>query len=301
MSNKIEEFIIQQICTELKISKLEDKYKSYAMKLFRLMDRKVFQNYKLSDVGPILGKILGNQILQKIKLDRAENPFELREYQKAALGSVDQDPAIANKQVILYNETKEEMSKPLSIKNFLNIDNLYKMQLYFNPDSLNQYHYIALETKYRDTSTDSGTTLTKFSWKYTPTTTLINGFTNSAEPIKDVIGIRLYQPRIPYLPAMNTSAKRVSLLVEEFKAQAFIAENGRRFHFLLCPVFVAFQSYIELVTEDYNDNVYWFRDPITEFSSLTVSFGDPLELLVYNIPVPEFLLCFEFICRKSDK
>jgi hypothetical protein len=100
---------------------------------------------------------------------------------------------------------------------------------------------------------------------------------------------------------MDTSAKRVSILIEEFASQSFIAENGRRFHFLLRPEFSnVIQNNIELSTEDYNDGIFNFNKAITKLDTCTISFGDPLNVLQFSEPFDRFMVAFEFICYKVD-
>jgi len=107
--------------------------------------------------------------------------------------------------------------------------------------------------------------------------------------------MRLYQPRVPYVSSMLNSAHRISILVEEFAAQAFTTPSNT-FHFLLRPNIVVGQTSIELSTEDFNDGIFMFRDPIRQLSSITVSFANPDVPVIFSAPFNRFLLIFEFIC-----
>ena len=116
--------------------------------------------------------------------------------------------------------------------------------------------------------------------------------------------MRLYQPRIHYVSAMDNSANRVSILFKELASQSFIGENGRRFHFLLRPEIEErgnYGDYIELSTEDYEDGIFKFRKPITEFETLTVSFGDPMTLIDFDLgTMGVWFLALEFTCLNYD-
>ncbi len=289
--NRLEEFVVFNVCKELSVNSLEQHHKDYVLELFRAMDQNIFRGYKMTKIGQVLGKVLSSKLQTFIK---SEASIDLKEYQKKALGSADQDPGITA-------QTSIDTPKSLVISNFLGIDDLDELKMLFNPESMYVHYYVVLDSSYRDTTEEINTAIKKFTWKYSPTQYTGTGFCNSVGVIRDIIGMRMYQPRVPYLAGMNTSAKRVSVLVEELKAQAFIAENGRRFHFLLRPNFITGQTSIELSTEDYNDGIFNFRKPITKIDSFTLSFGDPLNILTFATPFDRFIVPFEMVCLKSDK
>jgi hypothetical protein len=189
----------------------------------------------------------------------------------------------------------------LEITSFMGIDNIKKLQLIFNPESLYTYNYVLLDSNFRLVS-DTEITVSKFRWNYSEQRTTSTGFFNSSAPIRDIIGMRLYQPRIPYVPEISSETERVSVLIEEFAAQSFIMDYGRRFHFLLrANTTEATPSSIELSTEDYNDGVYMFRKPITTIDSLTLVFANPTNILQFPTSFARFIIAIEFICFKSDK
>jgi hypothetical protein len=82
-----------------------------------------------------------------------------------------------------------------------------------------------------------------------------------------------------------------TILIEEFSSQAFVGRNGRKFHFMLYPFLMNPTSdpdnpsllsawtptnpYYEFVTSGKGDGWFWFNEPITEFSTLTVSMANP--------------------------
>ncbi len=305
---QIEDFVVLNVCKEVGAKQLLPQHKNYVIRLFRAMDPFVFRGHKISKIGPVLGKVLGGklQILMQQEIGESQD-FNLKEYQTAALGSADQDTGVygaysdEDRQLLIANSQPTMVDKSLILKDFMGINDLNEMKMLFNPESMYVHYYLVLDSDYRDTTEEVSTAIQKFTWRYAPTQFTGTGFCNSVGVIRDIIGMRMYQPRVPYLAAMNTSAKRVSVLIEEMKSQAFIAENGRRFHFLLRPNFITGQTDIELSTEDYNDGIFNFRKPITKIDSFTLSFGDPLDILTFTTPFNRFIVPFEIVCLKSDK
>jgi len=305
--DQLEEFIVFNVCKYLNVDELPELHKKYVLTLYRSMDPNIFRGYKISKVGPILGTVLGNKLRSLV---REESTIDIKEYQTKMLGTADQDPGLiggpTETDLALKSNLDNSNDKSININNFLGINDLNEFKMLFNPESMHVHYYLALDSNFRETTyndpiNEVSSSIKKFTWKYAPTQYTGTGFCNSVGVIRDVIGMRMYQPRVPYLAAMNTSAKRVSVLIEEFKAQAFIAENGRRYHFLLRPNFIAGQTSIELSTEEYNDGIFNFRNPITKIDSITLSFGDPLEILTFSTPFDRFMVFFEFVCLKSDK
>lgn len=306
--SQIEDYILLNVCQEIGTKQLIPRHKKYVLRLYRSMDPNVFKGHKITKIGSILGKVLSGKLQELIRIEQEEEEtLDLREYQKAAIGSADQDPGVyggpteGDSKLLRATNGPADTDKSLILSEFLGINDLNEFKMLFNPESMYVHYYLVLDSDYRDTTEEIPTAITKFTWRYAPTQFTGIGFCNSVGVIRDIIGMRMYQPRVPYLAGMNTNAKRVSVLIEELASQAFIAENGRRFHFLLRPNFITGQTDIELSTEDYNDGIFNFRKPITKIDSFTLSFGDPLQILTFSTPFNRFIIPFEMVCLKSDK
>lgn len=307
--SRILELLYEGVRRELSRKYLSDEEKTQIDKMLKSMKPETFRGQKIDVVIPALSRVFAGQIKTRharksSSSSPASEDFDLHEMQKEMLGSADTETVstkVNDKGDIVVMKAKTEVTEQFDIDDFLGVTNLTEFKMLFNPESLYQHFYVVLDSDYRDTTSENPASITSFTWKYAPTQDVGMGFCNSVGVIKDIIGMRMYQPRVPYLAGMNTSAKRVSVLIQEFSAQAFICENGRRFHFLLRPDFATAGTDIELSTEDYNDGIFSFRKPITEFNTLTVSFGDPLELLSFSTPFNRFMIPIEFTCYKSDK
>ncbi len=305
---------------------LDTRTKKEIIATYNQIDPVVFKPHKLSDVIPILSKFMIDELKLRPTMNnntprRVIESLTDAKNNQVAIGMVDDTPDIKEtlKDIIgsasettsdkyvsslvqpsaAMQETKEVVAD-MQINSFLGIDNLTTLQLLFNPESLYVHFYVVLDSNYRIIA-EEGTSVTRFSWNYTESQNIENGFCNSVGRVRDVIGMRMYQPRVPYVVAMDTTSKRVSVLVEELKAQAFIGENGRRFHFLFRPDYATSGTSIELSTEDFNDGIFSFRKPITTFDSLSITFGDPLNLIAIPKPFDRFMIPIEFVCLRSDK
>jgi len=308
---------------------LADYEKPKVITLYNSIDPQLFKGHSLTECMSVLGKIIAERIqrqrkklaqqhqseyISQQKLGILQSP-DIKDILKDMIGSSSESNAdqyvssfIESDDQSTTNQSISEQQtiKDIEINSFLGIDNLSTLQLLFNPEALYVHYYVVLDTDYRLTDEESGSTISQFKWNYSSTQNLETGFCNSVGRIRDVIGIRMYQPRVYYLSEMDTTAKRVSVLIEEFKHQAFIGENGRRFHFLFRPNLSPIsqsppETQIELTTEDYNDGIYSFRKPITTFDTLTISFGDPLTILNFPTSFERMQFAFEFVCYKSDK
>jgi hypothetical protein len=325
MDKQLQYVIIKSVQSKLDPKLIDEHTPLQILNLYNTVDPNIFKGYNFTEVLPVLSNIIagkirsqyakhfrntykpipviGNDLTSVIKASNKEDEINTHEMLKTMIGSSSETST--DKYMSSYlGETQTDVpieSDDIEINSFLGINDLSTLQLLFNPESLYTHYYVVLDTDYRQTSEESSS-ITKFSWNYTDSQNLRDGFCNSVGRIRDIIGMRMYQPRVHYLASMDTTAKRVSILVEEFAPQAFIGENGRRFHFLLRPNLQPIaETSIELSTEDYNDGIYSFRKPITTFDSLTISFGDPLVLLEFPLIFDRFMIAFEFTCYKSDK
>jgi hypothetical protein len=292
VKNRISQFETQ-LCNELTKyllkKSLSDDEKHFALTAFRSMDKKSFINYNKNQVLHVLVRVIGDRMHKKNPDDQQ---IDMHNYQVQHL-IADGDNISSNDKPTIINTNSIEIS------NLLGINDLKELKLYMNPESMYEHYYVVLDSEWRNTTNENPTSIQQFTWNYAPTQNVSHGFCNSVGTVHNIVGMRIYQPCIPYLAAMNTNGKRVSILVQEFNAQAFITEIGTRFHFLLRPQYITSTTRIELSTEDYNDGIFTFDKPFTEITSLTLVFGDPINVLTFSVPFDRFIVALEFICIKD--
>ena len=279
----MEDFVIKHVARNLgfRPADFSIEHRRYIIKMFNTIDRSLFKGHNIDDVGDVLGKVLADAFIKKFNIDN----IDIHEVQK---------------QMLSTESTVIEQVESFPIKQ-LSINDIFgSKSIVVDPDSIYNYHYLVLDSEYRNKAGELNT-ITKYTWRYSPTQNLSDGFCNSTNNISNIISMRIYQPRIPYLSSTNADYKCISILIEEFSAQAIISPSGRRYHFLLTPVFISQQTDVELTSDDSFDYVFNFRKPITTFDTLTLSFGSPYEILSFSPSANKFLFAIEFTCLKSIK
>jgi hypothetical protein len=179
-----------------------------------------------------------------------------------------------------------KVDEVVSVKSVSNIENLFgknnphEIQKLFNPQSQNIYGYVSLDSKYRQTSND-GTD--KISWAFM-TNSAINtpGAVNFIGELSNLVGLKVHRTRIPYLSDADNSLKKITMLIEEFRAQSYIGQEGRRYHFQFNPEIDGNQINLLAWPDGRNVGSYEFRTPITTVDSFTISFGSPLTPIIFD-------------------
>lgn len=183
----------------------------------------------------------------------------------------------------------------IEISSILGFNNVYEIQKLFNPEASYIRNYIILDSRYRLITNTNTSPITQFQWSYVDNANITNTSVNSIGTIKNIVSMRLYQPRVPFVQTgtynMNSETRRVSILINEFLAQSFIGPNDSRFHFILQPIimnisadplFPYYPNMIELKVEEFNDGKFSFRKPITTFDTLSVTFLDPVNVITFK-------------------
>lgn len=195
---------------------------------------------------------------------------------------------------------KKARSDKNNIISIFGISDKYKLQRLISPKSLYRNTFILLDTNNIDPilSTD-----TKPSWQIINTLSLKKGTITITHDTRDLVGMRIYpmttQLTVPvgetgktYINPVVNINHNFTVLIHEFQGQSYIGRDGRKFHFVLFPqlmnpaIPVPFgvpytpnNPYIELVTSGKMNGWFWFRKPMTEFSRITVSIGNPFDLV----------------------
>ena len=148
----------------------------------------------------------------------------------------------------------------LEIASLFGLNNAFGIQQLFNPEATYIRNYIVLDSRYRIINETNSNNIIAFTWSYVDNANIRDGSVNSVGTIKDIVSMRIYQPRVPFITSgsynMNSETRRVSIVIQEFQSQSFIGPQGSRFHFMLQPVIpvvtppTTYPNMIELEVEE---------------------------------------------------
>jgi len=193
-----------------------------------------------------------------------------------------------NNNVISNNKDNTDDNKDSSIvanlTTIFNLVDLTGIRRTFNPKSRILKEYIIFDSRYRSLS---ASTNTKFQWKYSDSPYANNGVVNTIKTVRNLIAMKMCQASFPNIPNMDISSGKIAILFQEFLASSFIASSNINYNLLLrrTPLaganYVYGTIYVLLQTEDYQDGIIKFRQPITELNTFTMSFSDPLNPIIF--------------------
>jgi hypothetical protein len=168
------------------------------------------------------------------------------------------------------------------LTNLLGMNTASEAVRVLNPTAVHRKNYMLLDSRYRILSGSDVSGISQFSWNYILNSQAdTQGSVNIIGNVRDIIAMRVYPFRIPYVDTADNNYARISVFVEELGSQAFVAHEDRKFHFMLRATNDT--EFIELETNKFNDGYFYFEKPITTLNTLTVSFGSPLEPIIFPI------------------
>ena len=171
--------------------------------------------------------------------------------------------------------------QPSNISNLLGITSSNNAARVLNPNSFLRKNYIMLDSRYRDLTGTNSDGITAFSWNYVlQSVSMAQGTVNIVGNVRDIVSLRIYPSRIPYVLSADNKYSRISILITELSSQSFISHEKRNFHFMLRSVID--DNFINLDTHNFNDGYFYFEKPITTLNRLTLTFGSPLEPVVFD-------------------
>ena len=127
------------------------------------------------------------------------------------------------------------------LKNLENVQQLFgksdptSLQLLVNPEAAYKHNYIMMDSRYRKTDTFG---IQEQSWNFLSNSTInATGAVNSLGSVKNIVAMTVPELRLPFKDSIILNGyKRVSLLIKEFSGQSHVAQETRKFHFMLKTV-----------------------------------------------------------------
>lgn len=195
----------------------------------------------------------------------------------------------------------------MEINQFLQYTNIDELANAIAPKRKTKTAYMCLDTLYARFLENN----TKVQWDFMSTLTEGPNSTNVESKVRDITSVRMLSMVIPQFPSV---AHRASIAIDEFKTQAFILPNGRRFHFIellnnletggvplatrsqkigggVVYDFTIMNKYELLAGYKFNEGYYRFNKPIVSIDTVTVSIADPFDAVILpryqyiNIPI----------------
>jgi hypothetical protein len=168
-----------------------------------------------------------------------------------------------------------------ALSDFLGATTILDLRRFLLPQTLYQKKSIVLDSRYRIlTGEGISTSITKFSWDHINNLATRQGTVNTTGTLKDIVALRVLPLRIPYMLSADTAQKRITIHIEEFTTQSFIAHEDRKFHFMFKTNIDG--NYIELEVYTYNNGIFEFEKPITTLDTITISFASPILPIIFD-------------------
>lgn len=201
-----------------------------------------------------------------------------------------------------YVNELQKQTGNMNISKFLGIDNLEELKLAINPKANKKIAHVCLDSRYARFTPDCK----HLQWDIYNAISEFGNSTNILHNLRNITRVRCAS----IVTRKFTSVMgRASVLIEELAAQSFVFPNGKRFHFLAllndlqAPLalpdrnqsygpmynvadFTIYEKYELLMGYKFNEGIYDFNIPVNNLNTITISIGDPVNLLV--IPKYEY-------------
>lgn len=254
-------------------------------------------NIVLNNVQRILNRHVTHNEAHIIKQQLAEfnptsfNPEELDHAIKILIDIIVKKitllPKDHNYNTIVEEELlqKEEIKLPnIAIGSILGTTDPLQIRLLLNPSSLVKKAYAILDRRYHMRISQDNSS---FSWNLTTEKASHDNKTSVvlASKLKNIVGLQVTPFRFPATQQLLTFPHRISLLIEELKAQAYMSPNNkRRFHFLFKPDATSTDPTDPYEISDvgnYSTQISLHNTHQT-LNQITISFGNPLRTLILD-------------------
>jgi hypothetical protein len=241
---------------------------------------------------------LVNQFSRSLVSYNTKAQFDMQDYLSKRLNSSTYDEVqVENKGAIDKDKTFETMgsgsdNKPnpatvytTSIMSIFGETSVSALKTKLLPSSMYKKAYISLDSKNRRLDIRDPSV---FSWYYSVARIAgQQGTVSSTSPIKKIIAIKLYQPVIPATSNLDPISQRVSILINEFKNYAYINNGGFPYHWMFRWSYTNNTSglaprHVDLNLDEFGDGIYKFPKPLNLYDSITLTFGNPNEQMIFN-------------------
>ena len=192
------------------------------------------------------------------------------------------------------------ISERVNITSVYGIENKNDLRRDINPSANYKEAFLLFDSDFKDPSRSTGST---FAWNVSNVQVQQTGTIPTVASLRNIVGMRLYPFTMTLIPPIQSRDKVIlspnvmgnynySIYIEEFKSQAIYGRGGRNYHFITFPYILNVgyfdkldepvtppNPYVEFVTSGKGNGWFWFQKPIVEFSTITINFGNPWDLI----------------------
>jgi hypothetical protein len=237
-----------------------------------------FRDKSPGDILNIYTKALTDRFKQNSCVYDRIDTHELNKSQIGLVGDISvSDFGTQAAQSFSTQTVEASVTGAVSVNNFLGMTDLSRILASINPTTSIKTEYITLDSRYR--SLDNDGTL-YFKWNAVYDNSDIQGGFNINQRVRDVVAIKCYPIKMPYVSTADNDYGRITLLFQEFQSQSFVAHENTKYHYVFASDVQ--DRWIHLRTHNYNDGVFKFATPLTQLSSLTVSLASPLQPIIFD-------------------
>jgi hypothetical protein len=253
--------------------------KVYLLQLLKNINPVIFQRKKPDEIlSIIVEKVLGEIASQPC--GETDDDINIHELLKNEIGVGTEDGGMPSSSGggDVTTQITSSFSNQTEISSFLGAKNIMDLLKIVNPTQVSQTTSILLDTRYRILD-DDGTK--SFRWNFVNNNNTLQGTVNAIGDIRDIIAIKVFPFKMPYSARADNNYDKITMNIEEFSAQSFIGHEDRKFHFMFDTKVT--DRWIKLNARDNNGGIFKFKNPITRIETLTLTFGSPLQPIIFDI------------------
>ena len=184
-------------------------------------------------------------------------------------------------------QTKNKSSQLVSCDSFFDLKTPRDFAKTINPFAVAKtYPVLMLDTRNRILNDSIQGQISQFSWTFYVGNNWSQGAVNGMIAPHNIIGIEcgtIYLPNITY--SVYTEYRQISMFIQEFSEQSSVINANSRFHFLFDVQIISDESgsqRLKLIPAFNDIAELRFTHPINTLSTFTVSFGNPVDNLLFT-------------------
>lgn len=293
-------FIIHEVCKQISNKlrrQLSDIEKLACIERIKAIDPNILKGVPLHDAVNSIAHV----VMQNINFSNqaVARDIDVHEFMREFIGTTAESGGVAELSIMKRVAADEKLPNiSVNIAEVLGESSIIKLGKELNPDCDLIYNYILLDSFGRDTSFDSSNVLQTYVFNYSPIPKIAEGIVSTNGGIGNIISIRILEAVVPNyffseaLDIYMEQNKCVGLHIKEFDAQAMIYNTGTgpaKLHWLFTNVTNESSGnqlgnpYVHMLNAGEPEAYQLrFRDPLTQFSTLSLTFTNPN----YPIQVP---------------